>query len=112
MSKGRAGTPVYQRCNNVNNILLERYTSLKSEETRLIKEIEERQHRINEIRTEYKDLNVAEVNNVLDYVRTYSYSDKLSKNEIDALFCHCQNKLNGNINSVFLTFKNPTCKEN
>ncbi len=110
MSKEIVGTPVYQCCNNANNILLKKYASLESEEIRLRKEIEERQHRINGIRTEYKDLNEAEVDTVLDYVRTYS--DKLSKDEIDTLLCHCQNKLNGNINSVFLTFKDPTNKEN
>lgn len=110
-NKEITGVPVWESCNNRNNILINRFSELKLEEDKLRKEIKERQERIDAIREEYKDLNETEVNNILDYVRCYVRSGKLEVNEIDTLLCHCQNKLNGNINSVFLAFEEPELKE-
>lgn len=105
------GIPTWESCNNLNNILISRFSELKAEEDKLRKETKERQERIDVIRAEYKDLNRTEVKNILDYVRCYVRSGKLEVNEIDTLLCHCQNKLNGNIDSVFLTFEEPEIKE-
>lgn len=101
------GYPVYQCCNNANDILRRKYESLELEEMRLRDEIKERQKRIDEISEEYRCLNKAEVDNVLEYVRCYSRSQSLQLRKIDTLLCHCQNKLNGNIDSTFLHFDNP-----
>jgi hypothetical protein len=101
------GIPVFECCNNTNDTLRNRYQLLEAEELRLREEIEQRKRRIEEIKTEYKYLNEAEVNVVLDYVRSYSNAHKLKETDIDIYLCHCQNKLNGNINDVFLTFKDP-----
>lgn len=98
---------VLAQCNNTNDALRNRYQLLKAEELRLREEIEQHKRRIAEIKTEYKYLNEAEVNVVLDYVRSYSNAHKLKETDIDIYLCHCQNKLNGNINDVFLTFKDP-----
>lgn len=105
------GYPVYQCCNNANSILQRKYDTLKAEEDKLRMEIRERENRIEAIREEYKDLNKAEVDTVLDYVRSYTRADILSKNDIDVLLCHCQNKLKGNINSTFLQFNSPEQEE-
>lgn len=101
------GYSIYEVCNNSNDILRDRYMRLEIEENRLREEIKERERKLAEIRGEYKNLNMAEVHVVLDYVRTYLRSNKLQHSEADSLLCHCQNKLNGNINSVFLRFDNP-----
>lgn len=101
------GTPVFELCNKRNDVLRDRYMRLESEENQLREEIKERERRIAEIRGEYKNLNIAEVYEVLAYVRTYLGSNNLQHSEADSLLCHCQNKLNGNINSIFLRFDNP-----
>lgn len=101
------GIPVFECCNNTNDTLRNRYQLLKAEELRLREEIEQRKRRIEEIKTEYKYLNELEVNVVLDYVRSYSNAHKLKETDIDIYLCHCQNKLNGNINDVFLMFDDP-----
>lgn len=98
---------VFEHCNNQNNILRNKYQSLEAEEQQLREEIRQRERRIEEIKAEYKDLNEAEVNVVLDYVRSYSRAHKLNENDIDIYLCHCQNKLNGDINSTFLSFSDP-----
>lgn len=100
------GYPVYQCCNNANDILQRKYNALKAEEDKLREEIRTRENRIKVIREEYKDLNKAEVDTVLDYIRSYTRAGTLSKDDIDTLLCHCQNKLNGNIDSIFLQFNN------
>lgn len=105
------GIPVFTSCNNLNDILRDRYFQLELEETRLREEIKEREKRIAEIREEYKDLNKAEVGVVLDYVRSYTRTNCLMKQDMDMLLCHCQNKLNGNINSTFLHFVDPKDEE-
>ena len=98
---------VFESCNKQNDTLRHKYDNLKAEEENLKKEIQEREARLRDIRREYTDLNEAEINVVLDYVRSYSITDSLSKQEIDTYLCHCQNKLNGNINSTFLHFNDP-----
>lgn len=101
------GISVFESCNNLNNVLRNKYQSLEAEELKLRDEIRQRERRIEEIRAEYKDLNEAEVNVVLEYVRGYSRTHRLNENDIDTYLCHCQNKLNGNINSTFLSFSDP-----
>lgn len=101
------GIPIFESCNNLNNVLRNKYQSLEAEELKLRDEIRQRERRIEEIRAEYKDLNKAEVNVVLEYVRGYSRTHRLNENDIDTYLCHCQNKLNGNINSTFLSFSDP-----
>ena len=101
------GIFVFESCNNYNDVLRNKYQSLKAEEQQLREEIRQRERRIEEIKAEYKDLNKAEVNVVLDYVRSYSRTHRLNENDIDTYLCHCQNKLNGNIDSTFLSFSNP-----
>lgn len=101
------GIPVFESCNIINDTLRKRYQLLEAEELRLREEIEQRKRRIEEIKTEYKYLNEAEVNVVMEYVRSYNNSHKLNEKDIDIYLCHCQNKLNGNINNVFLRFDDP-----
>lgn len=101
------GFRVFESCNKYNDTLRYKYANLKAEEENLRKEIQEREARLRDIRREYTDLNEAAVNVVLDYVRSYIKTDSLSKNEIDTYLCHCQNKLNGNINGTFLQFNDP-----
>lgn len=103
---------VFESCNNQNNILRNKYQSLEAEEQQLREEIRQRERRIEEIKAEYKDLNKAEVNVVLDYVRSYSRTHRLNENDIDIYLCHCQNKLNGNLNSTFLSFTDPMDEKN
>ncbi|MCI6480499.1 MAG: hypothetical protein MSA98_10535 [Spirochaetia bacterium] len=102
---GITGTPVYEACNNTIQTLQSRYNELDKQLEKLRKDADRITEKIFEIRREYKDLNQAEVNEILSYVR--SYAAMLSSREIDILLCHCQNKLNGNIDSVFLTLENP-----
>lgn len=101
------GIPIFQVCNNHNDTLRNRFSELEQEEMRIREEIKEKEKRLSEIKAEYKELNKAEVYNVLDYVRSYFYSGAISKGDLDMYLCHCQNKLNGNINSVFLRFDDP-----
>lgn len=101
------GIPVYVVCNNHNDTLRSRYESLEAEEKVIRKEIREREARLAQINDEYRDLNKCEVHNVIDYIRCYSRSGNISVSDIDTYLCHCQNKLNGNINSAFLHFDNP-----
>lgn len=101
------GIPISESCNNTNDALRNRYQLLEAEELRLREEIEQRKRRIEEIKAEYRHLNEVEVNVVLDYVRSYSNAHKLKQTDIDVYLCHCQNKLNGNCNSIFLRFDDP-----
>lgn len=41
---------------------------------------------------------------VLDYVRDKARNGDIDGREIDTLLCHCQNKLNGNIDGTELEF--------
>lgn len=99
--------PVFESCNNINDMLRSKYQSLEAEEQQLREEIRQRENRIKEIKAEYKDLNKAEVNVVLEYVRGYGNTHLLNENDMDTYLCHCQDKLNGNINSTFLSFTDP-----
>lgn len=98
-------TPFYEACNNTIQTLKSRYNELDKQLEKLRKDAERITEKISKIRREYKDLNEAEVQAILSYIR--SYAARLSSSEIDTLIFHCQNKLNGYIDSVFLTLKNP-----
>lgn len=106
---GITGTPVYEACNNTIQTLQSRYNELDKQLEKLRKDADRITEKIFEIRREYKDLNQAEVNEILSYVR--SYAAMLSSREIDVLLCHCQNKLNGNIDSVFFDIKKSKKKQ-
>lgn len=106
------GTPVYKNCNIRNDRMRARYELLEAEKTRILKEIAERDKRLREIEDLKASLNKEEVGNVLDYVRCYARARKLNVKDIDDMLCHCQNKLNGNIDSVFLYFDNPVEDKN
>lgn len=99
------GIPVWEGCNCKNNRLREEYLCCETEETEINNEIKKLEKRKKEIKECYAFLNKEEVCNILSYVR--SYKRKLSEFEIDTLLCHCQNKLNGNLNSTFIKFENP-----
>lgn len=107
MSSRVEGIPVYESCNKRNTKLRDKYIELEAEEKRILEEIKRHEERLDEIYDNYKIINREEVVNVLDYVRSYTRTNNLQQTDIDSLLCHCQNKLNGNINSVFLTFDNP-----
>ena len=99
------GIPIWEDCNKQNDSLQNAYDKLEKEFIKLYKERERINERLREIKEEYKRLNIEEVNNVLDYVRTYRKI--ITPHDIDMYLCHCQNKLNGNIDSIFLTFEDP-----
>lgn len=46
---------------------------------------------------------IESVNRVLEYIRFKKITDP---HELDVLLCHCQNKLNGNIDGIELTLTN------
>lgn len=81
----------------------------------ILEEINKDQRKLNEIykeldkqkdvlRAKMNELRMCEVNNVLEFVKLHL--NKLDSKEIHTLLVHCQNKLNGNIDSVFLIFEN------
>lgn len=59
-------------------------------------ELEERKHEREKMLSEYRR---ASVDRVLSYIRTKKITDE---HELDLLLCHCQNKLNGNIDGIEL----------
>ena len=65
------------------------------------KEIRDLEERANEMRKEYQQEVVAyrihSVNRVLEFIRFAKITDE---RELDNLLCHCQNKLNGNIDGI------------
>lgn len=107
MSGRIEGIPVYEVCNKRNTKLRDKYIKLEAEERRILEDIKRHTERLDEIYADYKTINREEVVNVLDYVRSYTKTNNLQRTDIDSLLCHCQNKLNGNINDIFLTFANP-----
>ena len=87
-------------------------------EHNILKEINKDQRKLKEIykeldkqkyglRAEMNKLRMCEVNNVLEFVKLNL--NKLDFKEIHTLLVHCQNKLNGNIDNVFLIFENNIC---
>ena len=66
-------------------------------------EIRNHEKEIETIRNVYNklivDYRIKSVYRVLDYIRTKKITDN---KELDTLLCHCQNKLNGNIDGIEL----------
>lgn len=93
------GYKVIDVCNSKAEELKKRYEELQNRKSQLKAELKE---------IEYEELHLRkeEVNNVCDYVRTYSRLGVLDSHDIDCYLCHCQNMLNGNIDGTFLTFNN------
>ena len=60
------------------------------------KEIETIRNTYNKLIVDYR---IKSVYRVLDYIRTKKITDN---KELDTLLCHCQNKLNGNIDGTEL----------
>lgn len=60
------------------------------------KEIETIRNTYNKLIVDYR---IKSVYRVLDYIRTKKITDN---KELDTLLCHCQNKLNGNIDGIEL----------
>lgn len=60
------------------------------------RELEECKHECEKMLSEYRR---ASVDRVLSYIRTKKITDA---HELDLLLCHCQNKLNGNIDGIEL----------
>jgi hypothetical protein len=87
-------------------------------EHNILEEINKDQRKLNEIykeldkqkdvlRAKLNELRMCEVNNVLEFVKLHL--NKLDSKRIHTLLVHCQNKLHGNIDSVFLIFENDIC---
>ena len=85
--------------------------NLRDEYERLTKEIEAKKRELEELEQKRKILRMEEVDNVIDYVRTYARIGKLDTHKIDGLLCHCQNMMHGNIDGTFITFEDPEEKE-
>lgn len=61
------------------------------------KEIDNIRKVVKELKTGYR---IKSVDRVLGYIRTKGITDA---KELDILLCHCQNKLNGNLDGVEIT---------
>ena len=85
-------------CNNKAEELVKRYNKLQTRKAQLLVELRENERELLCLRAE-------EVNNVCEYVRTYSRMGVLGDNDIDCYLNHCQNMLNGNIDGTFLSFE-------
>lgn len=107
MSKTVEGTPVWKDVTIKNELLEDRYKNLIESRKQYCKTLSDAQKCIDEIDQMIEEINKSEVNNVLDYIRSYTRMDYISATKIDTLLCHCMNKLNGNIDSVFLKFDDP-----
>lgn len=94
-----------EACNLKSEELIKKYTPLNEKLIRIYNEIKRLEKEREEIKKEVIQLRKEEVNNVLEYVR--GYRKVLKPNEIDTYLCHCQNMLNGNIDGVFLSFRDP-----
>ena len=60
------------------------------------------------IRKKQIEYRIESVQRVLDYIRGKKITDS---SRLDLLLCHCQNKLNGNIDGIELTLKEEEKKE-
>lgn len=85
-------------CNNKAEELEKRYNKLQNRKAQLLAELEKIEREVLYLRAE-------EVNNVCDYLRTYSQAGTIDKRDIDTYLCHCQNMLSGNIDGIFLKFE-------
>lgn len=92
------GYKVIDVCNSKANEFEKYYKELYEKKCRLIQELDD-------VNKEIIGLRKAEVDNVLDYVRTYTRLGVLGANDIDTYLCHCQNMLNGNLDGIYLTFR-------
>lgn len=92
------GFEVIDVCNNKAEELVKRYNNLQNRKAQLLVELRENERGILCLRAE-------EVNNVCEYVRTYSRMGVLGDNDIDCYLNHCQNMLSGNIDGTFLKFE-------
>lgn len=79
---------IIDKLNENQRNLEERYNSLREKKEILIANIQQTR--------------IDEVYNVLEYIKLKA--SKLSPTEINILLVHCQNKLNGNIDTIFLKF--------
>ena len=91
------GYKVIDLCNDKSKELERRYKALQNRKVELEREL-------HKIELETIKLRKEEVDNVCDYVRSYSRAGILDAGDIDLYLCHCQNMLNGNIDGTFLTF--------
>lgn len=84
---------------SAKQILEEDYSFCKGK----LAEIRNHEKEIETIRNTYNklivDYRIKSVDRVLDYIRTKKITDN---KELDTLLCHCQNKLNGNIDGIEL----------
>ena len=93
------------------NVCNAKALDLMDEYEGLSREIEAKTRELEELKEKRSKLRMEEVDNVIDYVRTYARLGKIDSHEIDVLLCHCQNMLHGNIDGAFITFKDPEEKE-
>lgn len=82
----------YEKCRNKFDEVKIRTQSVKAAKL----ELEECKHEHEKMLSEYRR---DSVNRVLSYIRTKKIKDA---HELDLLLCHCQNKLNGNIDGTEL----------
>lgn len=79
--------------------LVEDYSFCKSK----LEEIRKHEQEIETIRKAYREMivkyRIKSVDRVLEYIRAKKITDA---RELDLLLCHCQNKLNGNIDGIEL----------
>ena len=72
-------------------------------------EIRQHEKQIETIRSTYNKLiieyRMKSVDRVLDYIRSKKITDS---KRLDILLCHCQNKLNGNIDGIELDLRSDT----
>ena len=90
--------------NKVIDVCNERAKEMELHYDKLCKRKKELENEIEKINEEICDLRKREVDNVCDYVRTYTRLGVLNPNDIDNYLCHCQNMLNGNLDGTYLTF--------
>ena len=93
------------------NVCNAKALDLREEYEGLSREIEAKNRELEELMERRRKLRMKEVDNVIDYVRTYARLGKLDTHEIDVLLCHCQNMMHGNIDGTFVTFEDPEEKE-
>lgn len=103
------GIPVWEGCNKKRDELEKEYELIEEERKSIRLQREVLNQREDMLRAQIKELRKREVNNVLDFVR--SYKDCLDNSYIDTILCHCQNTLNGNIDGTFVHFEDPRDKK-
>lgn len=92
------GMHVWEGCNREALKLQNRYAKVKKDEEEALKFF-------SHLEKEKVELRNLEVNNVLNYVRTYA--SILTLDDVDMYLCHCQNMLSGNIDGTVLEFMDP-----